>query len=54
MSEEGTEAAAATGVHMVFLCATEDVDFVANRPFVYGIFCGDEPVFIGQYCWTDI
>ncbi|EYC18715.1 hypothetical protein Y032_0026g1325 [Ancylostoma ceylanicum] len=50
VSEEGTEAAAATGVVMRRKCRVIKPDFFADRPFMYGIFRGEEPIFIGQYC----
>ncbi|KIH56343.1 hypothetical protein ANCDUO_13476 [Ancylostoma duodenale] len=50
VSEEGTEAAAATGVVMLTKCLVIGPDFFADHPFVYGIFRGGEPIFVGQYC----
>ncbi|KAK5984640.1 SERPIN domain-containing protein [Trichostrongylus colubriformis] len=51
VNEEGTEAAAVTGVRMMKKCAMMITQrFVADRPFMYGIFRKDEPIFIGQYC----
>ncbi|VDM66381.1 unnamed protein product [Strongylus vulgaris] len=52
VNEEGTEAAAVTAFTMVLGCASMGlpIDFYADRPFVFGIFCGNEPIFIGQYC----
>ncbi|WKY08902.1 hypothetical protein Q1695_001799 [Nippostrongylus brasiliensis] len=49
VSEEGTEAAAATGMMMMVRMMPMEQDFLANRPFVYGIFRDEEPIFIGQY-----
>ncbi|CAJ0589618.1 unnamed protein product [Cylicocyclus nassatus] len=52
VNEEGTEAAAVTGATMMLtsMPMDEPIDFRADRPFVYGIYCGEEPIFIGQYC----
>ncbi|KAF7074917.1 hypothetical protein CFC21_079729 [Triticum aestivum] len=37
VNEEGTEAAASTAMTLVFLCASEPVDFVADHPFAFYI-----------------
>ncbi|KAM3278450.1 hypothetical protein ACQJBY_045988 [Aegilops geniculata] len=37
VNEEGTEAAASTAMTLVFLCASEPVDFVAEHPFAFYI-----------------
>ncbi|VAI37317.1 unnamed protein product [Triticum turgidum subsp. durum] len=37
VNEEGTEAAASTAFVMVFLCASDPVDFVADHPFAFYI-----------------
>lgn len=50
VNEEGTEAAAATGMVMMARSMLMEIDFVADRPFLYGIFRHGEPIFIGQYC----
>ncbi|RCN45364.1 serine proteinase inhibitor [Ancylostoma caninum] len=50
VTEEGTEAAAATGAVMMTRSMPINPDFFADHPFVYGIFRGEEPIFIGQYC----
>ncbi|KAK6039963.1 hypothetical protein COOONC_22533 [Cooperia oncophora] len=50
VNEEGTEAAAATGVMMMTRAMVIVPSFVADRPFIYGIFRESEPIFIGQYC----
>ncbi|ETN79028.1 hypothetical protein NECAME_00405 [Necator americanus] len=50
VSEEGTEAAAATGMVMMMRSRPISPDFFADQPFVYGIFHGEEPIFIGQFC----
>ncbi|VDP09134.1 unnamed protein product [Heligmosomoides polygyrus] len=49
VNEEGSEAAAASAFVMMLRCMSNP-DFVANRPFLYGIFRGEEPIFIGQFC----
>ncbi|KHJ81787.1 hypothetical protein OESDEN_18525 [Oesophagostomum dentatum] len=53
VNEEGTEAAAVTAVRMKTTSISarmEPIRFRADHPFVYGIYCGDEPIFFGQYC----
>ncbi|KHJ88752.1 serpin B6 domain protein [Oesophagostomum dentatum] len=53
VNEEGTEAAAVTAVRMITTSISapmEPIRFRADHPFVYGIYCGDEPIFFGQYC----
>ncbi|KAK6051297.1 hypothetical protein COOONC_11198 [Cooperia oncophora] len=51
VNEEGTEAAAVTGMRMKRRLALIKVPhFLADRPFIYGIFRENEPIFIGQYC----
>ncbi|VDO40686.1 unnamed protein product [Haemonchus placei] len=50
INEEGTKAAAATGMMMMTRAMVINPRFVADRPFIYGIFRKNEPIFIGQYC----
>ncbi|KIH46530.1 hypothetical protein ANCDUO_23415 [Ancylostoma duodenale] len=53
VSEEGTKAAAATGMVMMRRRPMPQLPpptFRADHPFAYGIFLLGEPIFIGQYC----
>ncbi|CAJ0589617.1 unnamed protein product [Cylicocyclus nassatus] len=53
VNEEGTEAAAVTAATVELMSCVINpyaTIFRADRPFIYGIYCNDEPIFIGQYC----
>lgn len=49
VNERGTEAAAATGMHMMLLCYRFSVSFHADHPFLYFIWNKRNILFAGAF-----